>query len=64
MPDAVVARLNQEINAVLHESPVADKLDQACIEHAGGTPAEFERLIQADVQKVRQVARPEIGAVR
>ncbi|MEQ6433501.1 tripartite tricarboxylate transporter substrate-binding protein [Comamonas sp. w2-DMI] len=64
VPDAVVARLNQEINAVLHESPVADKLDQACIEHAGGTPAEFERLIQADVQKVRQVARPEIGAVR
>jgi tripartite-type tricarboxylate transporter receptor subunit TctC len=64
VPDAVIGKLNQEVNAVLREPQVAEKLDQSCIEHAGGTPAEFERLIQADVQKVRQVARPEIGAVR
>ncbi|GAB2461656.1 tripartite tricarboxylate transporter substrate binding protein [Comamonas humi] len=64
VPDDVAGKLNREINAVLREPQVAEKLDQACIEHVGGTQADFERLIRADVQKVRQVATPEIGAVR
>lgn len=64
VPDAVISKLNQDLNAVLREPQVVAKLDQACIEQAGGTPADFERLIQADVQKVRLVAKPETGAVR
>lgn len=64
VPNEVVNKLNQELNIVLRDPQVAAKLDQACIEQSGGTPADFERLIQADVKKVRLVATPEIGAVR
>ena len=64
LPDALATKLNTEINAVLRDPQVLEKLDQACIEQSGGTLAEFEQLVQKDAQKMRQIATPEIGAVR
>ena len=62
--DTVVTRLNTEINAVMREPQVIKMLDQACIGQSGGTPADFAKLILTDAQKMRQIATPEIGAVR
>ena len=62
--DTVVTRLNTEINAVMREPQVIKMLDQACIGQSGGTPADFAKLVLTDAQKMRQIATPEIGAVR
>ncbi|HET9651677.1 MAG TPA: tripartite tricarboxylate transporter substrate-binding protein, partial [Usitatibacter sp.] len=57
LPPAITERLNREVNAVLQEPGVRERFDQLGFEPAGGTPAEFERMVQADAERWKKVIR-------
>ena len=50
-PKPVVARLNSEINAILKQPDVVQKLNAAGFELVGGTPEEFGVLIKSESDK-------------
>ena len=54
-PRPVVARLNAEINAVLKEPDVVQKMHAAGFDLIGGTPEEFGVLIKAESDKWKPV---------
>ena len=56
-PATIVARLNSEINAVLKEAGVIDKLHADGFELVGGTPADFRDLIRHEVTTWTPVIR-------
>ncbi len=56
-PADVQKRLNTELNAVLASPVVRDKFVALGIEPAGGTPAEFAQLIQAERERLRQLVK-------
>jgi len=51
LPDAIVARLNQETAAVLAEPAVVERLRALGNEPNGSTPAAFKTRVAADIQK-------------
>ncbi|MGE5096253.1 MAG: Bug family tripartite tricarboxylate transporter substrate binding protein [Betaproteobacteria bacterium] len=57
LPPAIAERLNRELNAVLQEPGVRERFDQLGFEPAGGTAAEFERMVQADAERWKKVIR-------
>lgn len=54
-PDAIIAKLNKEINAVLQDPAVKEKLLGSGIEAANGTPAQFAQEIKRDLEMYRPV---------
>ncbi|MBL0422001.1 tripartite tricarboxylate transporter substrate binding protein [Ramlibacter sp. AW1] len=56
-PDATIARLNQEVNAVLKMPDVREKLETAGIEVTGGTPQELRSAMVADHERYGRIAR-------
>jgi tripartite-type tricarboxylate transporter receptor subunit TctC len=50
-PKPVIARLNAEINAILKQPDVAQKLSAAGFDLIGGTPEDFGALIRAESDK-------------
>ena len=54
---AINERLNREINAVLQEPGVRERFAQLGFEPAGGTAAQFERMVQADAERWKKVMR-------
>ncbi len=50
-PPAVIARLNAEMNAILKQPDVVQKMNAAGFDLIGGTPAEFGNLIKAESDK-------------
>ena len=56
-PREVVARLNRDIRASLNEPDVGQKLVEAGLEIAHGTPEEFAELIQRDYAKYSRIIR-------
>ena len=56
-PKPVVARLNAEINAILKQPDVAQKLGAAGFDLIGGTPEDFGALIRAESDKWAPVIR-------
>jgi tripartite-type tricarboxylate transporter receptor subunit TctC len=54
-PPAIVARLNEEVTAVLHDAEVEATFARQGVEPEPGSPAELERRIRDDVQKWRDV---------
>jgi len=63
-PSRIVQRLNAEIEGALKRAEVRDRLFGAGAQPAPGTPAEFERLIRAEIPKWAEViqvsgARPD-----
>ncbi|MEA2978569.1 MAG: hypothetical protein QOF09_392 [Alphaproteobacteria bacterium] len=56
-PSAVVERLNSEMNAVLSDREVADKLANIGSEMFSGSPADFGRFIAAETEKWGTVVR-------
>ncbi len=50
-PKPVIARLNAEINAILEQPDVVQKLNAAGFDLIGGTPEEFGALIKAESDK-------------
>lgn len=57
MPADVVARLNTEINAVLKSPEFQQRLRTLGYDAAGGTPADFARVVQADRDKWTKLIR-------
>ena len=56
-PVAVVAKLNAEINQALAAPDVRKRLQDAGIEPAGGTPAQFAAFIASEITKWGKVAQ-------
>ncbi len=56
-PREVVAHLNREIGAVLEEADVRQKLGDAGLEVAHGSPEEFGELMQRDYVKYSRIIR-------
>lgn len=56
-PAPVIARLNREINAILKQPDVMQKLNAAGFDLVGGTPEEFGALIKAESDKWAPVIR-------
>lgn len=56
-PQPVVARLNREINAILQQPDVRERLSGLGLEATGGTPEEFQKLIEADTQRYGEAIR-------
>jgi tripartite-type tricarboxylate transporter receptor subunit TctC len=50
-PKAVITRLNAEINAILKQPDVVQKMNAAGFDLVGGTPEEFGALIRAESDK-------------
>ncbi|MDB5806368.1 MAG: transporter [Betaproteobacteria bacterium] len=50
-PPAIIGRLHREIVAVLHDPEVEANITSQGIEPIGNTPAEFARILQADVAR-------------
>ena len=54
-PEAIIAKLNKEINAVLQDPAVKDKLLGSGIEAANVTPAQFGQEIKRDLEMYKPV---------
>ncbi|WP_066272889.1 Bug family tripartite tricarboxylate transporter substrate binding protein [Hydrogenophaga palleronii] len=56
-PQPVMTRLNQEINAILQQPDMRKRLSDLGLEAAGGTPEEFQKLINADALRYGEAIR-------
>ena len=56
-PKAIVTRLNAEINAILKEPDVVQKLHAQGFDLIGGTPEEFGALVKGESEKWAPVIR-------
>lgn len=50
-PPDVVARLNKEINLILQQPDMREKLAGLGLDAAGGTPGDFQKLMASDTQR-------------
>jgi len=57
MPSLFVRRMNEDVNKVLLMPDVKEKLASVGAEDAGGTPADFERFISAEIKKWNRVIK-------
>ena len=56
-PSSVVQRLNREVDTILKLGDVKNRLNQAGLEPAGGTPEQFKALIEAEARKWAGIIR-------
>jgi tripartite-type tricarboxylate transporter receptor subunit TctC len=56
-PWAVVAKLNADVNAVLGEKPVLERLDQLGMLPIGGSLAHSETYVRSEIKKWGEVVR-------
>ena len=56
-PRAIVMKLNREITAILRTPDVEQRFLAMGTEPAPGTPAEFDKMIAAEVPRIREAAR-------
>jgi tripartite-type tricarboxylate transporter receptor subunit TctC len=56
-PDAVIARLNAEVNRLLRAPDVVEKFAVQGIDVIGGSPADFAAFIQRDVAKYAKLVK-------
>jgi tripartite-type tricarboxylate transporter receptor subunit TctC len=62
LPTASITRLNKELNEVLRDPAVWQKLLKAGISNDGGTPAQLSSFIKAETQRVRAVVNTAVAA--
>jgi tripartite-type tricarboxylate transporter receptor subunit TctC len=56
-PREVIAKLNAEMNALLHKPDVADVLGKQGLQPTGGTPEALEQLTRIDLERWGRVVR-------
>jgi tripartite-type tricarboxylate transporter receptor subunit TctC len=61
LPSAMTARLNKELNEILREQEVWQKLQKAGISNDGGTPQALTSFIKAETQRVRSVVNKAVA---
>ena len=64
MPPAITARLNKELNNVLRDPVVWQKLQKAGVETQGSTPQALTQRIRDEVKKVQSIAPVEMKGAR
>lgn len=64
LPRAVVSRFNTEINNVLANPEVKERMTQAGNELTGGTPQQAAEFIRAEVARWKKIIRPEMRLSR
>jgi tripartite-type tricarboxylate transporter receptor subunit TctC len=62
MPAPMTARLNKELNEILREQDVWQKLQKAGITNDGGTPQALSAFIKAETQRVRAVVNKAVAS--
>lgn len=61
LPAPITARLNKELNDVLRDKDVWEKLQKAGISNDGGTPQQLTTFIKAETQRVRSVVNQAVA---
>lgn len=61
LPAPMVARLNKELNEILREEAVWQKLQKAGISNEGGTPQALAAFVRAESQRVRTVVNKAVS---
>lgn len=61
LPSAMTARLNKELNEILREQEVWQKLQKAGISNDGGTPQALTSFIKAETLRVRSVVNKAVA---
>lgn len=61
LPAPITARLNRELNEILREQDVWQKLQKAGISNDGGTPQALSNFIRAETQRVRAVVNKAVA---
>jgi tripartite-type tricarboxylate transporter receptor subunit TctC len=56
-PREIILRLNREINALLAEPAVKERLDALALEGAGGPPEELDRQVASKMAKYAAIAK-------
>ena len=56
-PEAIVKRINADLNAVLTATETRERLATQGIEPRGGTPAEFNAYLKSEIPKWSKVVR-------
>ena len=56
-PAPVIARLNKEINAILQQPDVRERMAGLGLEVGGGTPEDFQKLLASDTQRYGDAIR-------
>ncbi|MFZ0609397.1 MAG: tripartite tricarboxylate transporter substrate binding protein [Xanthobacteraceae bacterium] len=56
-PAPVVAKLQKAFNDAIHDPGVSAKLSAMAVNPGGATPDQFEKIIQSDITKFRDVAK-------
>ena len=56
-PQPVVARLNREVNAMLKQADLHERLVGLGLESGGGSPEEFQKLIETDTRRYGEAIR-------
>jgi tripartite-type tricarboxylate transporter receptor subunit TctC len=56
-PKEIVERLNAEVNRALHDPDMIAKLALQGVSPAGGTPADFQKIIASEIRRWTEVAR-------
>jgi tripartite-type tricarboxylate transporter receptor subunit TctC len=56
-PPAIVARLNKELDTILHQPDVKERLVALGVEPGGGSAADFARLIESDTRRASDAIR-------
>lgn len=62
LPAPMTARLNRELNEILREQDVWQKLQKAGITNDGGTPQALSAFIKAETQRVRGVVNKAVAS--
>jgi tripartite-type tricarboxylate transporter receptor subunit TctC len=57
VPAGIVGKLNQQINGILSDPKIKDKLSDLGAEVMGGSSGEFKNLIEAETEKWRKVVK-------
>ncbi|MCD0503321.1 Bug family tripartite tricarboxylate transporter substrate binding protein [Bordetella petrii] len=56
-PDAIVAKLQREVNAVVHSPDIEERLAGLGITASGNTPEEFRQQIAADLDRYEEIVK-------
>lgn len=56
-PGEIVSRLNAEINRIISDPVIRDRLASLNIDLVGGSPGEFDAFIRAETEKIRELVR-------
>ena len=56
-PPEIVARLNAEVSGVLAQPEIKERFADQGLEAAGGTPAQLDRWIRAEIERWGRVIR-------